>query len=184
MSPAPEMRTRLDYDQCFGTAINRFCCQAVIGHPLTVYGEGQQRRGFIPLQDAIQCLTLASESLPEAGEYRVFNQFENTYSIVELAHLVQSAGKTLGLDVTIQHIENPRHEAPRHHYQPDRQKLLDLGYQPTSDITGEIRTMLEDLLPHRDRILQKADTLIPDIHWDGTRKRAHPFEVVSSSSEQ
>lgn len=183
MCDRPEMRTRLDYDQCFGTVINRFCCQAVIGHPLTVYGEGLQRRGFIPLQDAMQCLTLASENPPEAGEYRVFNQFENTYSIVELAWLVQSAAKTLGLDVSIQHIENPRNEVPRHHYQPERQKLVELGYQPTHDIIGEIRAMLEDLLPHRDHILHKTDTLVPDIHWDGTRKRAQVFETVVSASD-
>ncbi len=182
MSSAPAMRTRLDYDQCFGTAINRFCCQAVIGHPLTIYGEGHQTRGFIPLRDAMQCLTLVCENPPEAGEYRVFNQFENTYSILELAERVQSAGKSLGLDVTIHHIENPRHEASRHYYQPDRQKLLDLGYEPTADIMGEIRTMLEDLLPQRDRIMQKADALIPDIHWDGTKKRAHAFTPVSTTA--
>lgn len=170
------LRTRLDYDQCFGTAVNRFCCQAVIGHPLTVFGGGLQRRGFIPLRDAMQCLTIACEHPPQAGEYRVFNQFEGTYSILELATTVQRIGTQLGLDVTIQHFENPRTEAAEHYYNPDRQNLLDLGYHPTHDLDSEIRMMIEDLMPHRARILQMAGSLIPDIRWDGTRRRSERAE--------
>ena len=76
--------TRLDFDQAFGTAVNRFCCQAVIGHPLTLFGKGHQKRGFLPLRDSMQCLTLSLENPPEAGEYRVFNQFEEVYDVTEL----------------------------------------------------------------------------------------------------
>ena len=57
--------SRLDFDQCFGTAINRFCCQAVIGHPLTIFGTGTQTRGFLPLRDSMQCITLALENPPQ-----------------------------------------------------------------------------------------------------------------------
>jgi UDP-sulfoquinovose synthase len=174
------LRTRLDYDQCFGTVINRFCCQAVIGHPLTVFGGGLQRRGFIPLRDAMQCLTIACENPPQAGEYRVFNQFEGTYSILELAQHVQAVGNVLGFDVSIQHFDNPRTEAAEHYYQPDRQNLIELGYRPTHDLENEIRTMLVDLLPHREHILQSVETLIPDIRWDGTRQRAERIEPASA----
>lgn len=164
--------TRLDFDQAFGTAINRFCCQAVIGHPLTVYGKGGQKRGFLPLRDSIQCLTLALENPPAAGEYRVFNQFEEVYDIAELAERVARAGRDLGLAVEVHHLENPRKELEEHFYQPDHQHLLDLGYQPTRDMPGEIAQVLADLLPHRARIAAHAQALMPDVRWVGARRRA------------
>jgi UDP-sulfoquinovose synthase len=176
----PALMTRLDFDQCFGTVVNRFCCQAVIGHPLTVYGAGRQRRGFLPLRDSMQCLALACENPPKAGEYRVFNQFEQTYSVLGLAEIVQKVGDDLGLSVSVQHYNNPRHEAAEHYYNPDRQHLIDLGYVPSGDIYGEVRTMLHDLMPHRDRLLQKADILIPDIQWDGSRRRAEAQITLAS----
>ncbi len=171
----PRLATRLDFDQCFGTAINRFCCQAVIGHPLTLYGTGGMRRGFLPLRDSVQCLTLACENPPTAGEYRVFNQFEQVYSIAELAALVQEVGRSIGLNVEIQPIENPRAESGDHYYNPDRQHLLDLGYVPSNDIRGEIRQMLTDLRPHADRIHKYRPALIPDIRWDGKRSPSQPL---------
>jgi len=172
MGGDPRLYSRLDFDQCFGTAINRFVCQAVIGHPLTLYGLGGQTRGFLPMRDSIQCMTLVIENPPEAGEYRVFNQFEETYSIEELAQKVQAAGIGVGLDIEIHHYDNPRKEMEKHFFQADRQHLLDLGYQPTHDVVAEVKIMLRDLLPHRDRILEKAESLIPDIRWDGSRRRS------------
>ena len=172
MGDDPRLRTRLDFDQCFGTAINRFCCQAVIGHPLTLFGLGKQRRGFLPLADAMQCLGLALENPPAAGEYRVFNQFENAYSIAELACLVKDVAADIALPVDVFRYDNPRTEMEDHYYQPDRQHLLDLGYQPTRDIRSVIKAMLLDLLENRERIAAHADVLIPDIRWDGDRKRS------------
>lgn len=172
------LNTRLDFDQCFGTAINRFCCQAVIGHPLTVFGIGKQKRGFLPLRDSMQCLTIAIENPPERGEYRVFNQFEETYNILELAEIVKREGDAIGLNVEINLYENPRTEAAEHYYQPDRQKLLDLGYVPTHDVAAEVRLMLQDLIPHADRIREKVDVLVPDIRWDGHHHRSKVIEKV------
>jgi len=166
------MRTRLDFDQCFGTAINRFCCQAVIGHPLTLYGLGMQRRGFLPLADSMQCLALAVENPPEAGEYRVFNQFENAYSISELAQLVKCVAADIGLSVEINRYVNPRTELEDHYYKPDRQHLLDLGYQPTRVIQSVVRETLLELLDNKGRIEGHADVLIPDIRWDGVHRRS------------
>jgi UDP-sulfoquinovose synthase len=162
--------TRVDFDQAFGTAINRFCCQAVIGHPLTPYGKGLQRRGFLPLRDSMQCLTLALENPAHHGEYRVFNQFQEVYDITELALKVQKVAGQMGMNVGVQHLENPRYEAEDHYYKADHQHLFDLGYRPTHPIETEIRIMLEDLLPHRDRILAREHALIPDIRWDGKKK--------------
>lgn len=172
MGDDPRLRTRLDFDQCFGTAINRFCCQAIIGHPLTLFGIGKQRRGFLPLADAMQCLGLALENPPAAGEYRVFNQFENAYSIAELAYLVKDIAGDIGLPVDVKRYDNPRTEMEDHYYNPDRQHLLDLGYQPTRDIRSVIKAMLLDLLDNKERIAAHADVLIPDIRWDGDRRRS------------
>ncbi len=176
MGDDPRLRSRLDFDQCFGTAINRFCCQAVIGHPLTLFGVGSQKRGFLPLQDSVTCMRLAVENPPQRGEFRVFNQFENAYSISELAHMVQAVAAEIGLKVEIRHYENPREEKEEHYYNPDRQHLLDLGYQPTRDIKSVMKQMMKDLLDNRDRIQANAEVLIPDIRWDATRKRSELIE--------
>ena len=172
MGDDPRLRTRLDFDQCFGTAINRFCCQAVIGHPLTLFGKGKQKRGFLPLADAMACLTLALENPAMPGEYRVFNQFENAYTITELALMVRDVAAEIGIDAVIHHYDNPRAELEEHYYEPDRERLIALGYQPTRDIKAVIKAMMLDLLPQRDRIESRADVLVPDIRWDSSRKRS------------
>ena len=172
MGDDPRLRTRLDFDQCFGTAINRFCCQAVISHPLTLFGLGKQKRGFLPLIDSMTCLRLAVEHPPEAGEFRVFNQFENAYAVSELACLVQDAAANIGLHVDIRHYDNPRAELEEHYYNPDRQHLLKLGYRPTRDIKAVIERMLRELLRHRERIEARAEVLIPDIRWDSSRRKS------------
>lgn len=179
MGTEPHLRTRLDFDQCFGTVVNRFCCQAVIGHPLTPYGRGQQKRGFLPLRDSMQCLTIAIENPPKAGEYRIFNQFEECYSINELAALVQQTARDCGLTVEIQHLDNPRTEAEDHYYNPDRNKLIELGYRPTHNVASEIKIMLHDLLPHTHHIREKANILIPNICWNGTHHRSQIMEPIS-----
>ena len=171
MGSDPAMRTRLDFDQSFGTAINRFVCSAVVGENITLYGNGHQKRGFLPLRDSMQCLALAIENPVDEGEYRVFNQFEEVYSVTELANKVSKVGKDAGLDVNIANYQNPRIEAQDHHYSPEHQNLLDLGYEPTTDMDAEIATMFEDLIPQKDRITEYRDALIPDIHWDGTKGR-------------
>jgi UDP-sulfoquinovose synthase len=177
MGDDPRLRSRLDFDQCFGTAINRFCCQAVIGHPLTLYGAGGQTRGFLPLRDSMQCLTIAIENPPKTSEYRVFNQFEECYPVEELAFMVQEVGRGAGLNVEIQHYDNPRKELENHYFNPDRNHLINLGYQPSHDVRAEIRIMLTDLMVYRERILAKRELLIPDIRWDGLHRRSSSIDA-------
>lgn len=174
------LRTRFDFDQCFGTAINRFCAQAIIGLPITPYGKGRQRRGFLPLRDSMQCLGLAIENPPESGEYRTFNQFEETYSILELAEKVQRVGNGNGLNVEILPIENPRIESEDHYYNPDHQHLLDLGYKPTHDMEAELKIVFKDLMPHRDRIESRKEAQFPDIRWDGSGRKSNYLKPDSS----
>src|ERR671936_2406872 len=102
------LSTRFDYDETFGTVLNRFCVQAVIGHPLTVYGKGGQTRGFLNIRDTLQCIELAVTNPAQRGEFRVFNQFTEQFTVLELAELAQRAGGELGYDVQLQHVENPR----------------------------------------------------------------------------
>lgn len=167
------LRTRLDFDQCFGTAINRFCVEAVIEHPLTLFGAGTMRRGFLPLRDAMRCLTLAVENPADKGEYRVFNQFAEAYSIQELAVMTQEVSAEFGLTVEIKNYDNPRGELEEHYYNPDRENLLRIGYEPSQDVRSEMRIMIEDLLQYKDHIRQYEEVLVPDIRWDGSRRRSY-----------
>ncbi|MDF2903523.1 MAG: NAD-dependent dehydratase [Bacillus sp. (in: firmicutes)] len=166
-----QLYTRLDFDHAFGTIINRFCCQAVIQHPITLYGKGYQRRSFIPLEDSMQCLGLALENPPREGEYRVFNQFQSVYSLYELAQKVKRVAKKFGLEVEIRNLENPRMELEEHYYQPDNQNLINIGYEPTIDIENNIEEMLQRLITYSGRIREKKHVLIPDIRWDGQKNK-------------
>ncbi|RLI45538.1 NAD-dependent dehydratase [Candidatus Bathyarchaeota archaeon] len=157
--------TRFDFDEVWGTALNRFCAQAIIGHPLTAYGLGEQKRGFIALRDSIQCLTIATENPPDKGEYRVFNQFDETYTINELAETVQKIGNKLGYDVEIQHPENPRVEAEKHYYNPHHEKLYKLGFKPVHSLEEELEIMFKDLEKFKDRILAKKERIMPTVYW-------------------
>lgn len=178
----PRLATRLDFDQAFGTAINRFCAQAVVGHPLTLYGSGTMKRAFLPLRDSMRCLTLACETPAEPGEFRVFNQFAESYSIIDLANMVKEVGAELGLDVEIKNYDNPRVEKEEHYYNPIREGLDALGYEPTMDVKSEIKIMMQDLLKHKDVIETKKHILVPDIRWDGSRHRSEELEKPETVS--
>jgi UDP-sulfoquinovose synthase len=121
---------RFDYDDVFGTVLNRFCVQAAIAHPLTVYGKGRQTRGFLDLRDTIRCVELACLHPASPGECRIFNQFTEQFSVLELAQMVQTAGAKLGLKVAIEHLPDPRVEAEEHYYNARPSKLLELGLSP------------------------------------------------------
>ena len=88
-----------------------------------------------------------------------------------MALKVQKVAKKLGLEIEVRNVENPRMELEEHYYNPDHQHLLDLGYQPTHDIEAEMEIMLNDLMKHKHRIEARAHALIPDIRWDGSRKK-------------
>jgi UDP-sulfoquinovose synthase len=155
--------TRYDYDEQFGTALNRFCVQAVIGHPLTVYGKGGQTRGFLNIRDTLACVELAVRNPADRGEMRVYNQFTESFSIRDLASEVQRAGKDLGLDVEIGEFENPRTEAQEHYYNPVHTKLLDLGLKPTLLSEDLVTDTLTTLLKYKDRAV--LDAIAPRTTW-------------------
>jgi UDP-sulfoquinovose synthase len=168
------LSTRLDFDECFGTAVNRFCCQAVVGHPITPYGAGHQKRGFLSLRDSMQCLTLALEHPPAAGEYRVFNQFAEVYDVSGLAEKVRRAAARLGIEARVLPVDNPRAEAEEHYYEPDHQALADLGYRPARNVEDELAVMLADLAPHGARIAEKRHAFRLDVRWQDAASRGAP----------
>lgn len=159
----PRLVTRFDYDEVFGTALNRFCVQAVIGHPLTVYGKGGQTRGFLNIVDTLQCVELATLHPAEPGEFRVFNQFTEQFSVLELAEVVVHAGMEYGLKVELDHVDNPRVEAEDHYYNAKHTKLLDLGLKPHFLSDTLIESMFAAIERHRDRIV--LEHIMPETRW-------------------
>ena len=155
--------TRFDYDELFGTALNRFAVQAVIGHPLTVYGKGGQTRGFLNIVDTLQCISLTAENPPIAGEYRVFNQFTEVFDVGGLAEKVRHAAGELGIDVQVDHVSNPRFELEEHYYNPAHTKLLELGLQPTLLSETLIESMLDVIKRYRSRVIQEV--IDPVTQW-------------------
>src|ERR1051325_2073985 len=133
------LANRFDYDEVFGTALNRFCAEAVAGHPLTVYGKGGQTRGFIDIRDTVRCIELAALNPAPAGEMRIYNQFTEQFSVLELAERVARVAESLGLSPRIEHLTNPRIEKEQHFYQAKHTRLTDLGLEPhlLSDETVE-----------------------------------------------
>ncbi len=157
------LATRFDYDDVFGTALNRFCVQAVIGHPLTVYGKGGQTRGYLNIVDTLRCVELAVTHPAEAGEFRVFNQFTEQFSVQQLAEHVQKAGAEVGLKVAVDPIENPRVEMEEHYYQATHTKLLDLGLEPHLLSETLIESMFSAIERHKDRVI--LDHILPRDRW-------------------
>jgi len=154
---------RFDYDESFGTALNRFCVQAVIGHPLTVFGKGGQTRGFLNIRDTIQCVELTADNPPAQGEYRVFNQFTEQFSVQNLADLVARAATEVGLRVQIGHIPDPRVEKEEHYYNAKHTRLVDLGLRPHNLSEELVESMLGTIQKYRNRIKQEA--ILPRIRW-------------------
>lgn len=158
---------RFDYDEVFGTALNRFCVQAAVGHPLTVYGTGGQTRGFLDIRDTVRCIELACLNPAENGEFRVFNQFTEQFSVLQLARMVQTAGKNLGLSVKIEHLVDPRVEAEEHYYNAKHTKLSDLGLKPHLLSESLLDSLLNIAVEHREAI--DCSLLLPRVNWRKSR---------------
>ena len=154
---------RFDYDEIFGTALNRFCIEAAAGHPITVYGTGGQTRGFLDIHDTIRCVEIACLNPADQGEFRVFNQFTEQFSVLELAQMVQAAANKLGLKATIDHLPDPRVEAETHYYNAKHSKLIDLGLQPHLLSDTLLDSMIGIALKYSDRI--DTSVFLPHVNW-------------------
>jgi len=154
---------RLDYDGVFGTALNRFCIQAAIGHPLTVYGKGGQTRGFLDIRDTVRCIEIAVNNPAESGEFRVFNQFTEMFSVADLAMKVKQAGIAMGLNVEIQNMENPRVELEEHYFNAKNTKLIDLGLQPHHLSDSLLDSLLNFAVKYKERV--DKNHILPKVSW-------------------
>jgi UDP-sulfoquinovose synthase len=154
---------RLDYDGVFGTALNRFCIQAAIGHPLTVYGKGGQTRGFLDIRDTVRCMELAIANPANPGEFRVFNQFTELFSVGDLALKVKQAGISIGINIEIAHLENPRIELEEHYFNAKNTKLLDLGLEPHYLSDSLLDSLLNFSVKYKERV--DLNQILPKVTW-------------------
>jgi UDP-sulfoquinovose synthase len=159
----PRLATRFDYDAIFGTVLNRFVIQAVLGRPLTVYGSGGQTRGFIDIRDTVECIRLACENPAAAGEFRVFNQMTESLSIMDVAKTVAACYPG---PVDVENLDNPRVEQDDHYYEVVHTGLTELGLQP--HLLGDtlIESMFGIAREHSHRVDPAA--LIPTVRWRAT----------------
>ena len=160
---------RFDYDDVFGTVLNRFCAQAAVGHPLTVYGKGGQTRGFLDIRDTVRCIELACLNPAERGECRVFNQFTEQFSVLQLAEMVQAAAMKLGIRATIEHLQGPRVESEEHYYNAKHSRLIDLGLQPHYLSDSLLDSLMNIAIRYQDRI--DSSLFRPQVQWRSTRNQ-------------
>ncbi|MBO9326613.1 MAG: NAD-dependent epimerase/dehydratase family protein [Roseiflexus sp.] len=175
----PRLATRFDYDGVFGTALNRFLVQAVIGLPLTVYGKGGQTRGFLDIRDTLACVELAILNPAARGEFRVFNQFTEQFNVAGLAEAVREAAQEFGLDVTINHLPNPRVEKEEHYYNAANTRLLDLGLKPHYLSETLLESVMRVVMQHRDRV--RPELIMPTVNWRRTHNPIIPTDEVVTS---
>jgi UDP-sulfoquinovose synthase len=159
----PSLMPNFHYDDIFGTVVNRFLVQAVAGVPLTIYGKGGQTRGYLNIRDTLQCVALAAANSPQKGELRIFNQFTETFSVNDLADRVKRAARGVGIEVSIQQLDNPRKELEEHYYNPAHSGLTDLGLKPHFMTDDVVAAMLEQVLRHRQSIV--LDRILPRVRW-------------------
>jgi len=162
---------RFDYDEVFGTVLNRFCVQAAIGMPLTVYGKGGQTRGFLDIRDTVRCIEIACLNPAGKGEFRVFNQFTEQFSVLDLASMVQTAGTKLGLHVEVDHIPDPRVEAEEHYYNAKHSKLIELGLEPHLLSDSLLDSLMNIAMRYRDRV--DTSMMMPKVNWRQARNERH-----------
>lgn len=157
------LKTLFNYDEVFGTVVNRFVVQAIAGYPLTVYGQGGQTRGYLNIKDTLQCVHKSTETPAAKGELRIFNQIMETFSVKELAELTQKVGNKLGYNVEVKSIENPRKEAEEHYYNPTYQGLIDIGVEPHYLTEEVMEQMLRVADRYKDNI--RNDVIFRGVKW-------------------
>lgn len=158
------LQTSFHYDDIFGTALNRFCVQAVARLPITPYGKGEQKRGFLNIVDTLRCVEIAAEHPAKKGEFRVFNQFTEVFSVNELASLVQKSARELGIESRVKNIRNPRKELEQHYYRPVHTHLVKLGLTPHLLSNVLVESMLVKIVEHKHSINEKI--ISPRVVWE------------------
>jgi UDP-sulfoquinovose synthase len=159
----PKLVNRLDYDGVFGTALNRFLIQAAVGHELTVYGAGGQTRGFLNIKDTVRCIEIAANHPADKGEFRVFNQFTEEFSVLDLAEKVKRVAQREGISARLVHLENPRKEKEVHYFHAVNTKLVDLGLEPHLLTDEVLQEILLTVIEQKNRVIKEK--ILPDVKW-------------------
>lgn len=150
---------RFDYEGDYGTVLNRFLMQSVVGHPITVYGTGGQTRAFIHIRDTARCVNLAIDNPPAHGErVKIFNQVTEIHRVRDLARLV---GKLTGAEV--RYYTNPRNEALENDLRVENRQFLDLGLDPVTLSDGLLEEVIEVARRYADRC--DPTKIIADSTW-------------------
>lgn len=157
------LKTIFNYDEIFGTVVNRFITQAITGYPLTVYGKGGQTRGYLNIKDTLQCVDKSVQNPAQKGELRIFNQIMETFSVMQLAELTKNVGQKLGFKVDIKSIKNPRKEAEDHYYNPTYQGLIDMGVIPHYLTDDVMEGMFKVVEKYKQNI--RKEVIFRGINW-------------------
>ena len=176
----PRLATRFDYDQVYGTALNRFCAQVAAGYPLTVYGRGGQTRGYINIKDTVRCIELAMMTPPEAGEYRVFNQITEQFSLLDIAGIVVKQSGLLGLEAKVDYLPNPRVEKEEHYFNAVHTRLIDLGLEPHLLTETVLESLMQLAIQYKDRIDTRL--IMPTVNWRNTTNAVGATEPTAQAS--
>jgi len=171
---------RFDYDEVFGTVMNRFCVQAAIGHPLTVYGKGGQTRGYLDIRDTVRCIEIACLNPAGRGEFRVFNQFTEQFSVLDIARMVESAARDLSLRVELHHLPDPRVEAEEHYYHAKHSKLTDLGLQPHLLSPSLLASLMRLAMKYHDRI--DRSLFLPHVNWRNASNDRRSLRAMAATA--
>ena len=171
----PRLATRLDYDSVFGTVINRFAVQAVLGQPLTVYGGGSQTRATIDIRDTVECVRLACENPADRGEFRVFNQATEKFSLTEMADVVARAYPGTAEVVKV---DNPRVEVEDHYYAFTHTALESLGLQPHLLSETLLTSMFAVIRENEHRV--DLEAMRPVVDWRRAANQAPALRLSGS----
>jgi len=159
----PNLVSFFNYDELFGTVVNRFVVQAVSGYPLTVFGKGGQTRGYLNIKDTLNCVRLSIENPSAPGELRIFNQLTETFSVNELADRIKSVGDSMGLNVQIKNVTNPRVEEEEHYYNPKHSGLLELGLKPNYLTDSLLEEMMSLVKTYKNNI--EPEKFLKNVMW-------------------
>lgn len=159
MAQCEKLFTRFDYDDIFGTVVNRFLTQASVGHPLTVYGTGTQCSGITPLKDAVNTLEEIADNIPDAGVHKLINcGAKHKCSVNEIAQHIKDLAREKGIDVIINQAHDPRNERDSNKEEVSAQTAYsdnNISVTPISEVLQETFSFISR---YKDRVCTAAIT--------------------------
>jgi len=172
---ADELSNRFDYDEIYGTVLNRFVVQSQCGMPISVYGKGEQTRAFIHIQDTVRCIeTAVNTGASKRNEVEVMHQISETRTVMSVANHVAEL-----MNNKIKHIPNPRDEEEQHRYILESTKFKKLGM-------NRLNTLGDNLLDEIQNVVNKSlhrinrSCIEPKVQWGkvASKEAEKPVELA------